>query len=274
MEIASEVIHILKTLRDIRKHMLRNQVDVGRLCDRCLALQPPIEALTTNADMVQQKWIALENLRSVLHSSMNFINKFNERTAWRLFTKVAFRLDYGFELSQLNVRLNQCVVDLSLGITIDNELRRAEDLMDMKKSFENAVARSLSEIANDKNSAASEIDILRTDIAENQQVIVKMLQQRNYRALNVEEERDLQNLNSNLMNFAVQKLDEISNAVRAIEVGQDQILHLIQDMKMSKESHAKRQQLLSKLVISFGDIDKGNDLTCIEYSVITPLLRR
>lgn len=140
MEIASTVISVLKELYEIRETMLDNQAESIRLCDRCIALEKPVKTLMSEGKRkLDTKAELLQRLYGCLSDCKDFVDKYNEKTKWRFFTKVAFRNQYTDEICGLNTDLDRCIGDLQLGIHVDVEQRRCEDLEDTRKGFEASV---------------------------------------------------------------------------------------------------------------------------------------
>lgn len=267
MEIATTAIHILHELYKVKEQLDSNYTECIRLCDRCLAAKQPLEVLMQNSQGINSKKVSLQTFLSVLNETKEFITKYKEQTAWRLITKIAFRNSFTEDLSNLNIRLNQCLLDLHLGIAIDNESQRREDLEDSRKGFDASVRMTLEEISVQGDRAEESLAELKQAIEHNQNIIVQLLQQRNYAPLTSSELLALKQDNETLSTLTEAKLNEVLNAIRGLEIGQqdlvagqNHVIHLIESLSLNAAQKQTRAEMVAKLELSYSDVNRGKHL--------------
>lgn len=258
MEVALAVIQAINAILVIRDELESNFTECMRLCDRIAVLSKPVQGLLDNNKAAEKK-SGLSELLSVLQESEKFVTRYTNKSVWNMITKISFRSAMGSELGGLNNRLNRCILDLQLSLVIDFDMRRAEDLDDLKKSFEKSLKIVLDELKSGSNVVSSTtLADLQKDIKDNQDLIVKLLKERRYEPLSGSEITSMKLETDNLLSSTTKQFNDIMSSLARIENDQHHIVNLIEGMNLSRDQESRRSEMLKGLTLSHSHIVKGD----------------
>jgi hypothetical protein len=125
----SSIYTIIDTLRTIAEEVECNKKLCHRLSERCDGLRAPLQTLEQDSLKAASARTVLSRLHILLDDIREFMLKFKDQS---YFMKVwKHNSDQGC-FTDLNSHLSQTIQDLELGIVIDIETRRKEDMEDVK----------------------------------------------------------------------------------------------------------------------------------------------
>ncbi len=122
LDLVISCIQLLQALHDMRETMKGNWATCIRLCIRCEIFQKFLEHLKENPNLISPSSMkALHELQETLTDIQKFVIEFTSNTMVAMFTRAAFRNSNAQEISELNSRLNDCIMNLNVIQDVDYE---------------------------------------------------------------------------------------------------------------------------------------------------------
>ena len=147
---------ILQYLKEQYDNMNDNKKMVHYLLKRVFEMEPVLKSMAISPSLNDDTMKILRHVHETLGVFKTEVDRFNEPTNWRSFTKIAKAKEWEKTFKMLNDRLNQCFSDLQLASTLSIEDARRRNFEDSKCSLQAMCTLVIQEIKESTKSVASD----------------------------------------------------------------------------------------------------------------------
>ena len=274
LAMATKTLETLVAFKAWAEKITGNKVDARHLVERVLLFQPALEALTENAEALEEtKGLgAVKSFLVLVDEVVKYVNRFSEKTWWRGADRMANAGKFSAAFGEFNKRVSQISSDLATIVSISSLLhvaapaaRREEDLADTHALLQSMFGSVLSEMESDSEASRADMVAIQADINGNYAELMEAMLAANGHAPLVEAElAAVAEQQTQLVQTCEAKFNEIVATIKRVEEdihgivgGLDEVKELVRDATQVK----RRTEELGKLEISSSEITTTSKLS-------------
>ena len=242
-----------------------NKKMVHYLLKRVFDMDPVLKSMAISTSLNDDTMKILRHVHETLDVFKTEVDRFNEPTNWRSFTKIAKAKEWEKTFKMLNDRLNQCFSDLQLASTLSIEDARRRDFEESKGSLQamctlviHEIKESTKSVASDGNSTEGQVELKNMleevkEIATNsEEHILGFLKET---ALSAEEKIELLSMKDVIVSHSQQCVESIDNSLKGISDELALLKDIVQLNAMAADREKMRSILLGRITIDSSKIE-------------------